>query len=201
MAEEDHSQTQPAARPRGIDWAILASIFAALIAFLGNLVVSNMQASNQLAVEKLKNDEQLQLEQKKHQSSLVEKAITSDLESTKKLFKFYLDTGLLSDPNGRIATFLTKNEDVPTLPSKGAIACYSHSEAGSSYPVAGDIYVMGIIDGLNGRYNGRIFQPEGHESEDISALQDFKNLCNSRFPSCKNGCWAGGDTGGFYGYK
>ncbi len=199
MAEEDHPQTQPTARPRSIDWAILASIFAALIAFVGNLVVSYMQASNQLAVEKLKNAEELQLEQKTHQASLVEKAITSDLESTKKLFKFYLDTGLLSDPNGRIAKFLKNNENIPTLPSKGAIACYSYSEAGSSYSV-GNVYVMGIIDGINGRYNGRIFQPQGYENNDISA-PIFKHLCNSRFPACKNGCWAGGDTGGFYGYK
>jgi hypothetical protein len=58
MAEEDRSQTPPAARPRGIDWAILASIFGALIAFVGNLVVSYMQASNQLAVEKLKNHDE-----------------------------------------------------------------------------------------------------------------------------------------------
>jgi hypothetical protein len=200
MAEEDHSPPQPTARPRGIDWAILASIFAALIAFVGNLVVSYMQASNQLAVEKLKNTDELVIEKQTHQASLVEKAITSDLESTKKLFKFYLDTGLLSDPNGRIAKFIKNNEDIPTLPSKGAIACFSYSEAGSSYSVGGNVYVMGIIDGINGRYNGRMFQPQGYENNDISA-PIFKDLCNSRFPSCKRGCWAGGDTGGFYGYK
>jgi hypothetical protein len=118
---------------------------------VGNLVVSYLQASNQLAVEKLKNADELVIEKQTHQASLVEKAITSDLESTKKLFKFYLDTGLLSDPNGRIAKFLKNNENIPTLPSKGAIACYSQSEVGSSYSVGGNVYVMGIIDGINGR--------------------------------------------------
>jgi hypothetical protein len=201
MAEEDRSQQQPAARPRGIDLAILASIFAALIAFLGNLVVTSIQDSNQLEVEKLKNRNELAMEERKHQSDLVDKAITSDLESTKKLFKFYLDTGLLTDSGGRIAKFLKNDKNIPVLPSKGSIACYSHSEVGSSYSVGKDIYVMGIVDGLKGRYVGRTFQPEGYEGQDISALSVFKDQCNARFPSCKNGCWAGGDTGGFYGYK
>jgi len=98
---------------------------------------------------------------------------------------------------------LSKGEtgNIPIHPSKGAIACYSHSEAGSSYSVGKDIYVMGIVSSLKGRYIGRIFQPEGYEGKDISAEQTFKELCNARFPSCKNGCWAGGDTGGFFGYK
>ena len=84
----------------------------------------------------------------------------------------------------------------------GAIACYSRNAPGSTHGVGGGIYVMGIIDGMKGRYIGRIFHPRGHEGKDISAAQKFKDLCNYRFPStCKGGCWAGGDTGGYYGYR
>ena len=72
---------------------------------------------------------------------------------------------------------------------------------GSIYSAGNDIYFMGVINNLPSRYVGRIFQPAGYEDVDISAEQTFKDLCNYQFTSCKNGCWAGGDTGGFYGYK
>jgi hypothetical protein len=191
MTEEDRSHQESVSRRKGMDLAILTSIIAALIAFVSSIVVTYIQQNNNLKVE-----------EKKHESSLIDKAINGgDLETTKKLFKFYLDTGLLTDPGGKIKAYLKNGENIPTIPLKGSIACYSHNEENSAYPVGSQIYVMGIIDGLKGRYNGRIFQPEGHENEDISALQEFKDQCNSRFPACKRGCWAGGDTGGFYGYK
>jgi hypothetical protein len=104
----------------------------------------------------------------------------------------------LRDEDGRIANFLkTQKENLPTLPAKGSIACYSHNQVGSSYAVGGNTYVMGIVPGLNGRYFGRIFQPAGFENKDISSEQLFKDHCNARFPACKDGCWAGGDTGVF----
>ncbi len=80
----------------------------------------------------------------------------------------------------------------------GYIACYSrHSEA-SIYSVGGGIYVMGQIR-LQGRYIGRIFHPKGYEGKDISAAQEFKDLCNETFPTARSGGWAGGDTGGWFG--
>jgi len=202
MSEDNLTLQQPASRPWGIDLTVLATIFAALIAFFGNLAVTAMQARGQLEFETIKNRNQMEMEEKKHQSALVDKAIDNeDLETTKKLFKFYLETCLLTDLDGRIDKYLKDDKNIPTRPSKGAISFYSHSLAGSSYSVGQNIYVMGIIDGLKGQYKGRIFQPEGYENQDISSNQDFKNQCNARFPSCNNGCWAGGDTGGFYGYR
>jgi hypothetical protein len=180
-----------AERRTGLDIAVITGIVAALIAFLGNVVVTYVQARNQL-----------ELESRKHEWDLVSKAITPDLESTTKMLKFYLRTGLVHDDGGKLADFVKNHEEeIPTLPSFGAIACYSHNQEGSSYAVSGNIYVMGIVDGLKGRYVGRIFQPLGYEGKDISADQDFKNQCNARFAACKGACWAGGDTGGFYGYK
>ena len=114
-----------------------------------------------------------------------------------------INFGLTKEQFEEVLKRVLKGEtgNIPIPPSRGAIACYSHSEAGSSYSVGNNIYVVGIVSGLVGRYIGRIFQPEGYEGQDISAAQTFKDLCNARFPSCKNGCWAGGDTGGFFGYK
>jgi hypothetical protein len=135
---------------RGLDIAVITGIIAALIAFLGNVIVTYVQGRNQLEIEK-----------RKLESSLITKAITDDIQNTKKMFKLYLEAGLLRDEDGKITKFLKNEENIPTLPSsKGAIACYSHNQEGSSYSVGGDIYVMGIIDGLRGRYIGRIFQPE-----------------------------------------
>jgi len=180
-----------AERRTGMDIAVITGIVAALIAFLGNVIVTYVQARNQL-----------ELESRKHEWDLISKAITTDLESTANTLEFYVQAGLVRDEGGNLAKFVKYHRDkIPTLPSTGAIACYSHNQEGSSYAVSGNIYVMGIVDGLKGRYVGRIFQPQGYEGKDISADQDFKNQCNARFAACKGACWAGGDTGGFYGYK
>jgi len=77
------------------------------------------------------------------------------------------------------------------------IACYSHNPQ-AVYPVTPSIYVNGLIK-LQGKYEGRICHPQGHEYEDISAMQVYKSMCNKHIKTCTNGaCWAGGDTGGFF---
>lgn len=87
-----------------------------------NVVVTYVQARNQL-----------ELESRKHEWDLISKAITSDLESTTKMLSFYVNAGLVRDDGGKMADFLTNHkEDIPTLPSMGAIACYSHNQEGSS---------------------------------------------------------------------
>ncbi|ASQ46148.1 hypothetical protein [Legionella clemsonensis] len=79
------------------------------------------------------------------------------------------------------------------------IACYSHVKG--IYPVSPSIYVMGQIR-VKGQYQGRICQPEGYLNKDISAVNQFKQLCSQKIPGCKNiECWAGGDTGGWFGIQ
>ncbi len=80
----------------------------------------------------------------------------------------------------------------------GYIACYSRNQEGSIYSVGGGIYVMGQIR-LQGKYIERIFHPIGYEGQDISIAQEFKDLCNQKFPASQNAGWAGGDTGGWFG--
>lgn len=82
----------------------------------------------------------------------------------------------------------------------GYVACYSHIQSNSVYPVGADIFVMGQIR-LPGQYFGRIFQPKDYQNKDISAEKKFKNICNKAFPSCQGQCWAGGDTGGWVGIR
>lgn len=77
------------------------------------------------------------------------------------------------------------------------IACYSHDQ-NSVYGVSKTIYVKGQIR-VAGHYQGKICQPSGYVNKDISAAPYFKKLCNTRMKSCKNGCWAGGATGGWLG--
>ncbi|AHE67846.1 hypothetical protein [Legionella oakridgensis] len=79
------------------------------------------------------------------------------------------------------------------------IACYSHQSG--VYSVSPTIYVMGQIR-VKGQYLNRICQPEHYQNQDISKAESFKKLCSEKIASCKNiECWAGGDTGGWFGIQ
>lgn len=75
------------------------------------------------------------------------------------------------------------------------VACYSNHPGVYS---AGSFGVQGLVR-VPGRYSGRVCQPSGWQGKDISASSTFKGLCNRTFvEACDGGCWAGGDTGGFF---
>lgn len=81
------------------------------------------------------------------------------------------------------------------------VACYARREAGAAYSVGGGIFVHGLVR-VPGRYEGRICLPTGHETADISVpTSPFGAQCAAAIPSCRGGCWAGGDTGGFLGHN
>jgi hypothetical protein len=80
----------------------------------------------------------------------------------------------------------------------GYIAIYSYNASQGVYSLGEGIYVIGQIR-LQGKYIGRIFHPMGYEGEDISAAEEFKQLADETFPACQGDCWAGGDTGGWFG--
>jgi len=89
-------------------------------------------------------------------------------------------------------------EEPGNLPvSRGALACYSHRDDGS-------ISVVALIEDLPGHYDGRIFKPIGFENVNLAESAYFQALCHETRPaacSSETKCWAGGDTGGFYGFK
>jgi hypothetical protein len=79
------------------------------------------------------------------------------------------------------------------------IACYSHNPG--VYSVGPNIYVMGQVR-TKGQYSSRVCQPQGYEGKDISAANSFKQLCAAKIASCRDfSCWAGGDTGGWFGIQ
>ena len=79
------------------------------------------------------------------------------------------------------------------------IACYSQREEHSVYPAGKNIYLMGQVR-VAGKYAGRICEPTNFAGKDISGHDPFKALCNEKIPSCAGAhCWAGGDTGGWFG--
>jgi hypothetical protein len=76
----------------------------------------------------------------------------------------------------------------------GYIALYTRDPNKAVYSVGGGIYVVGVVR-LKGGYVGRVFHPHGYLNQDISAAQEFKDLCRELFDV--EG-WAGGDTGGWF---
>lgn len=79
------------------------------------------------------------------------------------------------------------------------IACYSHQAENAVYPVGDNIYVLGQVR-IAGKYAGRICEPTNFAGKDISGDATFKTICTEKVPTCVGGhCWAGGDTGGWFG--
>jgi hypothetical protein len=105
--------------------------------------------------------------------------------------------------NHPVAGFAARS--LPTVnsyagPSGCYVACYSRDPEGAVYSVGGGILVKGQLR-VPGHYSGRICLPTGSETKDISAAPDFKKLCAEAIPACKDGCWGGGDTGGWFGVQ
>ncbi len=128
-------------------------------------------------------------------------------KNEKKMTKYLLPTNskVYVGPDNSVTNHPAPGYVEKTLPTVnkytgddgGYIAVYSRDPKGSVYSIGNGIYVVGQIR-LQGYYQGRIFQPRGHENQDISASQDLKNLTNEIFPGREGGTWAGGDTGGWF---
>lgn len=114
-------------------------------------------------------------------------------------FRVYVrDTAVINHPAAGFEERLLPTRNLFKGTPGGYVACYSRSQTGSTYGVGGGIHVMGQIR-MPGKYAKRIFQPKGYAGKDISANPLFKDLCNAQFSSCQKSCWAGGDTGGWFG--
>ena len=117
-------------------------------------------------------------------------------------FKVYVNgTMVLNHPE---MNFIEKALPTTNL-YKGApgcyIACYSHQEQNAVYPAGNQIYLMGQVR-VAGRYAGRNCEPTNFAGKDISANEIFKTICNEKVQECQGAhCWAGGDTGGWFGIQ
>lgn len=80
------------------------------------------------------------------------------------------------------------------------LACYSHNPDKSIYPVTGSIFLVGQIR-VRGTYVGTMCVPENYESTDIRGEEKFKELCSKAFQCIGNSCWAGPNTGDWFGLQ
>ncbi|WP_347252085.1 hypothetical protein [Legionella sp.] len=109
------------------------------------------------------------------------------------------NSGVINHPYPGATKLMLPTDNSYTKSPGCYIACYSHQPG--IYAVSPTINVMGQIR-VSGSYQVRVCQPTGYENKDISAADQFKRLCSQRIASCKNiECWAGGDTGGWFGIQ
>lgn len=80
------------------------------------------------------------------------------------------------------------------------IACYSDDKNNGIYPVGKDVYVNGQVR-VAGAYQGTMCIPTGYENKDLSKEDSLKVQCAKISTCTSNQCWAGGDTGGWYGIQ
>lgn len=101
---------------------------------------------------------------------------------------------------GFMKKILPTNNDYKGMPGC-YISCYSHSKEAGIYRVSSTIYVYGQVR-VPGKYDDRNCIPTGYRHKDISAEKSFENLCTEKISGCKtNHCWAGGETGGWFGIE
>lgn len=84
-------------------------------------------------------------------------------------------------------------------PDGGYIFCHSPNKEGGVYSVGNGVYVMGRIR-VRGQYVNQLFQPFGHDNQDLSTIQEFNELCNRTFPACKGQGWAVAGAGGWFDF-
>ncbi len=117
-------------------------------------------------------------------------------------FPVYVQNGVvINNPQpGFSQAMLPTNNDYTAKPGC-YVACYSHGAQHGIYRAGDNIYVNGQVR-VAGNYNNRICIPTGYENQDISKAIKFKQLCSAKIKSCaNNNCWAGGDTGGWFGIQ
>lgn len=79
------------------------------------------------------------------------------------------------------------------------IACYSHQKNNAVYNTEDNFYVLGQVR-VAGKYKARVCEPTNFSGKDISANDAFKAICSEKISGCLGShCWAGGDTGGWFG--
>jgi len=102
-----------------------------------------------------------QLEQDKLQSTIILKAIEpSDPEERKKALLFYLDVGLLVDPNGKIAKL--KPENIPQATQGKILTKIGYSDVVS----LGEAVVFSAGMAINPAGAPRAYHPDGHSGLD-----------------------------------
>jgi hypothetical protein len=97
---------------------LFLAIVAAFVGLLGNVAVTLVQGSQNLIAQKKKSDLDRGADQDKARSDLILRAIkTDDTETSKKNLDFLIQTGILSDAEGKIEKYI-QEKGAPFLPSE-----------------------------------------------------------------------------------
>jgi hypothetical protein len=113
---------------------VALALFATFIGLIGNLVVTFIQGRNNAEIES-----------RKSQAAMIAEAIkTGDEAKAKRNLLFFLDAGLITDPDGRIRTALQQPSGTPVLPS-GVDALLARREAEEVSHLIDDLVARGDI--------------------------------------------------------
>ena len=80
------------------------------------------------------------------------------------------------------------------------VACYSTNETNAVYETSAGIYVHGMMR-LQGYYEGTTCRLTMELADRLDRDPAIKALCVNNIDSCQDGCWGGGNTGGFIGIQ
>ncbi len=137
---------------------ILLALVGAILALVGNLVVSVVNNRNSIAQDKLKAASDLELEKQKAKYDLILQSIaTNDPEAAKRNIEFFIGSRLLDDADGAIRDALARFS--PVLPSaSGAPAAPQRTAAPSeiarlyNFPpgLDGSGQVIGLVEFAGG---------------------------------------------------
>jgi hypothetical protein len=100
---------------------LVLAIFAGALTLLGNMAVALLNSSSSLNQEQKKAGDDLAIEQAKAKYNLVLQAMaTNDAAIAKRNIHFFIDAGLLQDPDCRIRNAI--DQDQPVLPALSGVA-------------------------------------------------------------------------------
>jgi hypothetical protein len=95
---------------RKIDWNIfillMTAIIGAVIAFISSAIVTSIEGSNQLDVERQKSENAL----------VIEAVKTGDLNKALENLAFFVEAGFLRDPKGNLSRLISERRS-PVLPA------------------------------------------------------------------------------------
>jgi hypothetical protein len=132
---------------------IVLAILAGVLTLFGNMTVTILNNYNVAVQEQKKASDDLALEQAKARYNLVLQAMaTNDAAVARRNIHFFIDAGLLNDPDCRIRDAI--DQDQPVLPSLSGVApplpggLHSASEIAALYKFPGGFDGRGVTVGI-----------------------------------------------------
>jgi kumamolisin len=125
---------------------LVLAVLAGILTLLGNMAVTIVNNHNSLSQEQKKAADDLSLEQEKARFNLVLQAMaTNDAAVAKRNIHFFIDAGLLQDPDCKIRDAI--DQDQPVLPSLSGVAPPTPPGAHSPIEIATLYNFPGGFDG------------------------------------------------------